>query len=46
MGKVASRPEESSFHESALNDTSIEGADVPMSRYAGRVTLVVNVATS
>ena len=48
MGKTQSKPEGVSFYAATtgLAETSIDGAAVPMSRFDGRVTLVVNVATS
>ena len=48
MGKTQSKPTGASFYAAStkLADTSIDGAAIPMSRFDGRVTLVVNVATA
>jgi hypothetical protein len=48
MGSKASRPVDGDFYadDAGLADESIDGAGVTMSRFAGRVALVVNVATA
>ena len=51
MGGDQSRPTGGNFYaeegsEESISDVGIDGAAVAMSRFAGRVSLVVNVATA
>ena len=50
MGGDQSRPTDGNFYadegSEGISDVGIDGATVAMSRFAGRVTLVGNVATA
>ena len=51
MGSDYSRPTDGTFYadegsEGSISDVGIDGTTVAMNRFAGRVSLVVNVATA